>query len=106
VEEIMIARALKKLKLTHTVLNRGHFALGIGDGSEDSGNKYKTSDDDGEFKLHDIIKFGLKQICADDESTITDDDIDSILKKGRVVDETEHLEKYAFFLLNLVPFNY
>jgi SNF2 family DNA or RNA helicase len=97
VEEIMIARALKKLKLTHTVLNRGHFALGVDDGvaSPAKAKPKGTDDDEDEFKLHDIIKFGLKQLCEDDDSTITDDDIDTILKKGRVVEETDHLQKFA-----------
>jgi hypothetical protein len=41
-------------------------------------------EEDEEFKLSDVIKFGLKDICNNNESTITDEDIEEILKKGKV----------------------
>jgi O-acetyl-ADP-ribose deacetylase (regulator of RNase III) len=43
--------------------------------------------------LSDVVKFGLKDLCNNDESTITNDDIEEILKKGKIVEETEHLKR-------------
>jgi len=49
--------------------------------------------EDDNMKLSDLVKFGLKSITADERSTITDEDIDVILEKGELVNETENLEK-------------
>ena len=78
IEEIILARALAKLKLKHSVLDKGKFTLT----SEEEEEEELAKDED--FKLTDVIKFGLKKIFENDESSITDDDIDTILKKGKV----------------------
>jgi hypothetical protein len=40
-----------------------------------------------------VIKFGLKDIVNTEDSTITDEDIEEIWKKGKVIEETAHLKK-------------
>lgn len=40
-----------------------------------------------------MIKFGLKDIVNTEDSTITDEDIEEIWKKGKVIEETAHLKK-------------
>ena len=40
-----------------------------------------------------MIKFGLKDIVNTEESTITDEDIEQIWKRGKIIEETAHLKK-------------
>lgn len=50
-------------------------------------------EEDDAFKLLDVIKFGLKDIVNTEDSTITDEDIEEIWKKGKIIEETAHLKK-------------
>jgi superfamily II DNA/RNA helicase len=89
VEEVILRRAYKKLELKHKVLDQGNFSqLGIF-----SQENAAEEEEDDAFKLLDVIKFGLKDIVNTEDSTITDEDIEEIWKKGRVIEETAHLKK-------------
>jgi len=82
VEEIILARALKKLNLKHSVLDRGKFSHN--DEPDPTGADNGEAEEDEDVKLTDVVRFGVKTLCENDESTITEDDIDTILKKGKV----------------------
>ena len=81
VEEIILQRANQKLKLTENVIEKANF----------------TTKSDADFvpkdskSLLDVVKFGLKEICHDDKSTIDDNDIETILNKAEAVQE--HIAK-------------
>lgn len=76
-EEIILKRAIRKLALTFQVLEKGHFA-------QDESGEPSASDE-----IQEMIKFGLKNIFDSEDSTISDDDIDTILGNGQSVDELQ-----------------
>ena len=76
VEEVIFARAQRKLKLTHSVLKRGQF-MGTSQ-QQDSVEASAQSDD-----LSVILKFGLEGLLQNEQSTISDSDLDQILSLDR-----------------------
>lgn len=104
--QVILRRAYKKLELKHKVLDQGNFSQLVSlwhvsawfrtltylQGIFSQENAAEEEDDDA-FKLLDVIKFGLKDIVNTEDSTITDEDIEEIWKKGKVIEETAHLKK-------------
>lgn len=74
-EEIILARAFAKMKLKFSVLDKGNFSY----------LKDERDITDEKFSMSDIIKYGLDNITNNAQSSINDDDIETILQKGKVV---------------------
>jgi len=93
VEEIILHRAMEKMILNQRVIEEGRFIQAYDD------TDLLTSDRTKPINLQEIIKFGLKKVLESDENTndddskITDEDIDSILSKAQIVRETPHLKR-------------
>eukprot|EP00026_Physarum_polycephalum_P001249 Phypoly_transcript_01250.p1 GENE.Phypoly_transcript_01250~~Phypoly_transcript_01250.p1 ORF type:complete len:1141 (+),score=298.60 Phypoly_transcript_01250:98-3520(+) len=81
VEELILKRAFLKLRLTHAVIDEGGFSL------EQEIGKYVSGG------LTEVLKYGLKEMVGNQESNISDEDIDAILEKGVEVSETANLKK-------------
>nr|XP_021488003.1 chromodomain-helicase-DNA-binding protein 1-like isoform X3 [Meriones unguiculatus] len=68
VEEIVYRRAASKLQLTSTVIEGGHFTLGVQKPSAEA-----------DFQLSEILKFGLDKLLSSEGSTVDEIDLESIL---------------------------
>lgn len=80
VEEVILRRAFRKLSLKYQVLDKGDFSAG----SKSLGSVLDDEEDLEAETLAGIIKFGLQELIIDDNSTIVDDDIDTILARAKV----------------------
>ncbi|XP_051021977.1 chromodomain-helicase-DNA-binding protein 1-like [Acomys russatus] len=72
VEEIVYRRAASKLQLTNTVIEGGHFTLGVQNPSAEA-----------DFQLSEILKFGLDKLLSSEGSTTDEIDLESILGETR-----------------------
>ncbi|KAK2144952.1 hypothetical protein LSH36_716g01015 [Paralvinella palmiformis] len=72
-EEIVLKRALAKLALTHDVIEGGQFSTA-------SDKADLIADDD--YKLQDILKFGVHELFENEDSTIEDVDFEMMLGKS------------------------
>ncbi len=70
VEEVILQRALRKLKLSSAVIEEGKFRAD------------KDDEKESPEQLFDIIQYGLRKVITSEESTIEDDDIDAILARS------------------------
>src|SRR5690606_36363548 len=77
-------RAMKKLKLTEEVIEKGHFS------------NFEDEETPMSSELQEMIKYGLKDILIQDketESILTEEEIDLILnQKEPIQQETKHLK--------------
>lgn len=70
VEEVILQRALRKLKLSSTVIEEGKFRAD------------KDEEKESPEQLFDIIQYGLRKVITNEDSTIEDEDIDAILARS------------------------
>jgi hypothetical protein len=70
VEEVILQRALRKLKLSSAVIEEGKFRA------------EKDDEKESPEQLFDIIQYGLRKVITSEDSTIEDDDIDAILARS------------------------
>ncbi|XP_076204851.1 chromodomain-helicase-DNA-binding protein 1-like isoform X2 [Aptenodytes patagonicus] len=68
IEEIIYRRAASKLRLTNTIVEGGHFALGA-----------PKPQGAAELQLSEILKFGLDKLLSSEGSTIQDVELENIL---------------------------
>eukprot|EP01127_Copromyxa_protea_P016450 TRINITY_DN4889_c0_g2_i1.p1 TRINITY_DN4889_c0_g2~~TRINITY_DN4889_c0_g2_i1.p1 ORF type:complete len:1099 (-),score=234.97 TRINITY_DN4889_c0_g2_i1:59-3355(-) len=81
VEEVILSRAYRKLKLKHDVLDKGNFSTLPDDDMDIS--------KDPEFSMSDVVKFGLGHLFENEGSTITDDDIEAILINAKIISDAK-----------------
>lgn len=77
---MILRRAYRKLTLKYQVLDKGDFSVG----SKSIGSVIEDEEELEAESLAGMIKFGLQELIIDDNSTIVDDDIETILSRAKV----------------------
>lgn len=87
VEEIILARGHGKLRLKSRVLARGQFSE-----APETEDEIMAGNANEGVSLGEIVRFGVKQVLSGDDdnayAAISDEDIESILKRGKILNDT------------------